>query len=59
MNEFGSSVGSTRTDAIHGSEFGPLPRLLIVEEYAAFLDCINRLGMRFMTISERSMCVHW
>jgi DNA invertase Pin-like site-specific DNA recombinase len=25
MNEFGSSVGSTRTNAIHGSEFGPLP----------------------------------
>jgi len=30
MNEFGSSVGSTHTDAIHGSEFGPLPSLLIV-----------------------------
>jgi hypothetical protein len=30
MNELGFSVGSTRTDAIHGSEFGPLPPLLIV-----------------------------
>jgi hypothetical protein len=33
MNEFGASVGSTRSDAIDGSEFGPL--LLGVIDLAA------------------------